>query len=127
MEAVFRPEIVRIFPVNSCQVPLRSDRNRPEIIGKISGRNTASMFQGVPVFFGRNRPVLIDLGYDWLCLRMLFETSRIEQNSTVVAFFYRTPCCTEFYIKEKTCQRSSFDAKMGNSHISYKVEYNTSR
>jgi hypothetical protein len=33
------------FPVDSCQLPVLSDRNRPEIIGKIrkiSGRNTAS-------------------------------------------------------------------------------------
>ncbi len=30
------------FPMNSCQLPVLSDRNRPEIIGKFSGRNTAS-------------------------------------------------------------------------------------
>jgi hypothetical protein len=34
MEAVFRPEIFRIFPVDSYQLPVLSDRNRPEIIGK---------------------------------------------------------------------------------------------
>jgi hypothetical protein len=36
MEAVFRPEIVRIFPVDSCQLSVLSGRNRPEIIGKNS-------------------------------------------------------------------------------------------
>jgi hypothetical protein len=34
MEAVFRTEIVWIFPVDSCQLPVISGRNRPEIIGK---------------------------------------------------------------------------------------------
>jgi hypothetical protein len=33
MEAVFRPEIVRFFPVDSCQLPVLSGRNQPEIIG----------------------------------------------------------------------------------------------
>jgi hypothetical protein len=54
------------FPVDSCQLPVRFDRNRPEIIGKvrkISGRTIASMFHRFPVFFGRNWSVLIDLGH----------------------------------------------------------------
>jgi len=34
MEAVFRPEMVRFFLVDSCQFPMLSGRNRPEIIGK---------------------------------------------------------------------------------------------
>jgi hypothetical protein len=33
---LFRPEIVHFFPVDSCQFPMLSGRNRPEIIGKIS-------------------------------------------------------------------------------------------
>jgi hypothetical protein len=35
MEAVFRPEIVWIFPVDSCQLPVLSGRSRLEIIGNI--------------------------------------------------------------------------------------------
>jgi hypothetical protein len=34
MEAVFRPKIIRLFQVDSCQLPVLSGRSRPEIIGK---------------------------------------------------------------------------------------------
>jgi len=44
-------DFFRRIPVNFLCVPT------------VNGRNTASMFQGVPVFSSRNRPVLIDLGY----------------------------------------------------------------
>jgi hypothetical protein len=48
MEAVFQPEIFGIFsdeiPTGSCRKAQEIDRNSPEKIQKISGRNTASTF-----------------------------------------------------------------------------------
>jgi hypothetical protein len=65
-EAVFRPEIVRIFSSGflstSCAFRQEPATNHWKKSEKISGLNTASMFQGIPVFSDRNRPVLIDLG-----------------------------------------------------------------
>ncbi len=39
----FERKLSEFFPVDSCQLPVLSGRNQPEIIGKISGRNTASI------------------------------------------------------------------------------------
>jgi hypothetical protein len=50
------PEIVRIFPVNSCQLPVRSNGNRPEIIGKSPKNFRPESCFHVPGNFGVFRP-----------------------------------------------------------------------
>jgi hypothetical protein len=58
MEAVFRPEIFRIFPLLSARFLPESTGSRQESTGKkrkISRWNTASMFQRFPVLFRRIR------------------------------------------------------------------------
>ncbi len=62
MEAVFRPEIFRIFPADFCQLPVLSGRNRAESIEKIPGRNTASTKSPELLKTGRFRAGLFDLG-----------------------------------------------------------------
>jgi hypothetical protein len=65
IEAVFQPEIFRIFPVDSYKLPVLSDRNRPKIIGKIrkiSGRNTASTKSPKLPGAGCFRAGMFDLG-----------------------------------------------------------------
>jgi hypothetical protein len=48
-----------------------SDRNRSEKIRKISGGNTASTFQRFPLLSCWNRPVIFDLGGDFIFLSNL--------------------------------------------------------
>ena len=65
MEAVFRSKTARIFPVDSCQIPVLSGRKQPEIIGKIwkiPYRNTASMKSPECLGTGRFRAGMFDLG-----------------------------------------------------------------
>jgi hypothetical protein len=66
MEAVFRPEVFRIFfrwiPVNFRYFPAGTGRKSSEKIRQFSGGNTASTFQRFPVLSCRNRPVIFDLG-----------------------------------------------------------------
>jgi hypothetical protein len=65
MEAVFRPKIARIFPVDSCQLPVLSVRNRPEIIGKNPKNFWPEYCFHVPAISGvflPEPPVLLDLG-----------------------------------------------------------------
>jgi hypothetical protein len=73
MEAAFRPGIVRIFPVDSCQLPVLSGKNRPKITGKkirkIYGRNTASTKSPELPGTGRFQAGLFDLGYICECER----------------------------------------------------------
>ena len=67
MGAVFRSKTARIFPVDSCQIPVLSVRKQPEIIGKIRKipyRNTTSMKSPECLGTGRFRARMFDLGID---------------------------------------------------------------
>ncbi len=74
-------DFFRSIPVNFLCVLTGTGRKSSKKVQKISGRNTASMFQRFPVFSGRNRPVLIDLGMKY---KLSKSSNLIERKRLMV-------------------------------------------
>jgi hypothetical protein len=81
MEAVFWPEIVRFFLVDSYQLPVLSDRNRTEIIGKNPKKFRPEYCFHKNTGITRNRPFPGRTLRPWVITqtKLLFDADRNEK------------------------------------------------